>query len=211
MELSKQFRADSSAAFLIISNLITIVLAVYERWDLSEIMWIYWGQGVIIGYFNRKRILDLKEFSTSGFHINDQPVKPTKKTQKTTATFFAIHYGFFHLVYSVFLFDQRHSFSSNTLIFILLCVVIFFFNHRFSYFHNRERDMNRVPNIGTIMFFPYLRIIPMHLTIIIGSSFGKGSSWALILFLVLKTIADLIIHMIEHAQARQYKNPFFNK
>jgi len=51
----------------------------------------------------------------------------------------------------------------------------------------------------------------MHLTIIIGSSFGKGSSWALILFLVLKTIADLIMHMIEHAQARQKNNQFFNK
>jgi Na+/H+ antiporter NhaD/arsenite permease-like protein len=203
MQLSKQFRSDSSAVFLIISNLITIILAVYEKWDLSEIMWIYWGQSVIIGYFNWKRILDLKQFSTSGFRINDQPTKPTKKTQKATATFFAVHYGFFHLVYSVFLFDQTRSFSSSTLLFILLCVVIFFFNHRFSYFHNRERDMKRTPNIGTIMFFPYLRIIPMHLTIIIGSSFAKGSSGALILFLGLKTIADLIMHMIEHADARQ--------
>ena len=139
------------------------------------------------------------------------PLNQRKKHKKTTATFFAIHYGFFHLVYSVFLFDQRHSFSSNTLIFILLCVVIFFFNHRFSYFHNRERDMNRVPNIGTIMFFPYLRIIPMTLTIIFGSMFtrsmfAKGSIITLLLFLVLKTFADLVMHMIEHAQARQKKN-----
>jgi len=71
--------------------------------------------------------------------------------------------------------------------------------------------MNRVPNIGTMMFFPYLRIIPMHLTIIFGSDYAKGSSGALILFLVLKTIADLIMHMIEHAKARQKKNQFFNK
>lgn len=211
MDLSKQFRADTSAAYLVISNLITIVLAVYEKWDLSEIMWIYWGQSVIIGYFNRRRILDLKKFSTSGFRINDKLTLPTKETQKSTASFFAIHYGFFHLVYLVFLYKQTNSLTIISVIFIILCIVIFFFNHRYSYFHNRERDMNRVPNIGTIMFFPYLRIIPMHLTIIFGSDFAKGSSSALVLFLVLKTIADLIMHMIEHAQARQKDNKFFNK
>ncbi len=200
-ELHRQFRADSSATFLIISNLITIVLAVYEKWSLSEIMWIYWGQSVIIGYFNRRRILDLKKFSTSGFQINDRPTLPTKETQKTTANFFTMHYGLFHLVYLVFLYQDTKSISTYSVIFIILCIVIFFFNHRFSYFHNRERDMKRTPNIGTIMFFPYLRIIPMHITIIVGGAFVKGSG-ALILFLGLKTIADLIMHMIEHAQAR---------
>lgn len=211
MDLGKQFRTDSSAVFLIISNLITIVLAVYEKWDLSEIMWIYWGQSVIIGYFNRRRILDLKKFSTSGFQINDQPTLPTKETQKSTANFFALHYGLFHFVYLVFLFKDSKSLSTDSFIFIILCVVIFFFNHRFSYFHNKKWDMKRVPNIGTMMFFPYLRIIPMHLTIIFGGSFIKGASGTLILFLGLKTIADLIMHMIEHAEARQDKNQFFNK
>ncbi|NIP38026.1 MAG: hypothetical protein GWO07_09360 [Candidatus Dadabacteria bacterium] len=66
-ELKKQFRADTSALYLLVSNIITIILAVYERWSLSEIMCIYWGQSVIIGYFNRRRILDLQKFSTSGF------------------------------------------------------------------------------------------------------------------------------------------------
>jgi len=51
----------------------------------------------------------------------------------------------------------------------------------------------------------------MHLTIIFGGNLAKGSSGALILFLVLKTIAGLIMHMIEHAQARQKNNQFFNK
>jgi len=126
MELHRQFRADSSALFLLISNLITIFLAVYERWDLSEIMWIYWGQSVIIGYFNRKRILGLKEFSTSGFHINDQPVKPTKKTQKTTATFFAIHYGLFHLVFCFFVWSKTFIFQQHTNFYSLMCSNILF-------------------------------------------------------------------------------------
>lgn len=202
MDLGKQFHTDRSALYLIVSNLLTIVLAVYQKWNLSEVMWIYWGQSVIIGYFNYRRILDLRQFSTSGFRINNKPAEPTRKAQKSTANFFALHYGFFHLIYMVFLVNQTKSITRTWVLFIIICTVMFLFNHRFSYLHNTERDMHRTPNIGTIMFFPYLRIIPMHLTIIIGQGFTKGSSKGLILFLGLKTLADLVMHMIEHADAR---------
>ena len=46
------------------------------------------------------------------------------------------------------------------------------------------------------MFTPYLRIIPMHLTIILGATLGGGAG--LIVFGILKTIADAIMHVIEH-------------
>lgn len=53
------------------------------------------------------------------------------------------------------------------------------------------------------MFFPYARIIPMHLTIIFGGMFlylGIGSVFVLVLFLGLKAVADLIMHIIEHRE-----------
>ena len=56
------------------------------------------------------------------------------------------------------------------------------------------------------MFFQYARVIPMHLTIILGSRFAKGSLTELLIFLVLKTVADLIMHMVEHADARSDKS-----
>jgi len=152
MELHRQFRADSSAAFLIISNLITIVLAVYENWDLSEIMWIYWGQNIIIGIFHYAKILDMKKFSTSGFYTKDGQPKPTIETKKSNANFFALSYGGTHLMYMFFIFKLTNEPSNDSLIFIILCVVVFFFNHMYSYFHNRERDRKRVPNIGRLSF-----------------------------------------------------------
>lgn len=51
-----------------------------------------------------------------------------------------------------------------------------------------------------MMFFPYARIIPMHLTIIFG---GMLSEWTfaakttLALFMLLKTFADVIMHVVE--------------
>lgn len=102
MSIAKNFYLDRSAYFLIISNLITMILAVYDKWNLNEVMWIYWGQSIVIGYYSWRRILDLRQFSTIGFRVNDQSVKPTRETQKKTATFFAVHYGFFHFIYTFF-------------------------------------------------------------------------------------------------------------
>ena len=33
---------------------------------------------------------------------------------------------------------------------------------------NRDLDRQGTPNIGTLMFTPYIRIVPMHITIILG-------------------------------------------
>lgn len=199
MKLARYFRVDKSAATLVLSNLLTIVIAVISKWSISEVMWIYWGQSVIIGYFNRKRILSLKQFSTKGLTIKGMPVEPTMETKRKTARFFAIHYGMFHVGYFVFLLTQKPALSGLSLLNAVVCVATFFLNHRFSYLYNRQRDMNSTPNIGSIMALPYARIIPMHLTIILGSLLAIRSARELVLFLSLKTLADLSMHMVKHA------------
>jgi len=203
MNLSRHFHTDKSATILIISNLFTIIFAIVEKWDIGEIMWIYWAQSVIIGCFNWKRILDLKQFSTEGFYVNKRPVKPTRATQRQTAWFFLFHYGFFHIGYLIFLLREKKPLSGMPVFGIAVCILTFLVNHSFSYWHNRQKDLNRTPNIGAIMFFPYARIIPMHLTIIFGSHYAENSRGALVLFLGLKTLADVIMHMVEHSDARR--------
>ena len=193
---------DRSVVVLLLSNLLTIALAVYQHWDVFVVMWVYWGQSVIIGYFSFRRIMDLKRFSTAGFMINDQPVKPTPQTQRQTAVFFALHYGIFHLVYLGFLGADAKVAGGFPLFNVLVCIGVFYLNHWFSYRYNREQEQERVPNIGNIMFFPYIRIIPMHLMIIAGFTFLGSSTRALIIFLLMKTAADVAMHIIEHAMAR---------
>ncbi len=189
---------DPSAWSLLAANLITIGLALWERWDLAPLMWIYWGQSCIIGWFNFARILSLKEFSTENFKINDRPAAPTRGTQIFTAFFFLFHYGMFHLGYLVFMLKQ-HALVSPDRMPVLICIGVFFVNHLFSFQHNLEGDRRQKRNIGKLMFFPYARIIPMHLTIILGAEVAGGPA-VLLLFLALKTVADLVMHGVEHSQ-----------
>ena len=82
--------------------------------------------------------------------------------------------------------------------YILFAALIFFLNHCFSYIYNKPRD-TELQNISKLMFYPYLRIIPMHLTIIIGVFTSGG----LLIFLILKMMADGIMHVFEHRGKRR--------
>jgi hypothetical protein len=198
----EDLRFDSTTLALIVSNALTIVYAIREGWDVRDVMWIYWGQSVIIGVFNTLRILDLREFTTEGFKLNDRPVEPTRKTRRQTAAFFVVHYGFFHAMYAAFLSDESKPFQSGHAKETGILLLIFLANHAYSYIQNRERDRSRVPNIGTIMFMPYARIIPMHLTILFGHFVAWVGGAKLVMFLLLKTFADVVMHSVEHSEAR---------
>ncbi len=194
--------SDKSTRLLIFSNFVTIVIALIQKWDLTPLMLIYWGQSVIIGIFNWRRILNLKQFSTKDFTINKHSVQPTEKTKKSVAWMFLFHYGFFHFVYFIFITIDIETLNHSAWIGIAIGILTFAVNHFYSYKHNLERDSTRVPNIGTVMFFPYLRIIPMHLTIIFGGMFAKESTAVLLMFLGLKTVADVLMHVIEHSKLK---------
>lgn len=207
---------DRSLWLLLLSNGVTVLLAVTQNWDVLVLMWVYWFQSIVIGFFNFLRIRQLGEFSTEGLTINGHSAEPTQETRNYVARFFLLHYGFFHLVYFIFLLvfsrtgmlgsAEENALSSANLKYILPTALLFLGNHVFSYSYNRPRDTGR-QNIGALMFYPYARIVPMHLTIILGAFLSGG----LLLFLVLKTLADAIMHIVEHrvllrGEARQAQN-----
>ncbi|MFC1737430.1 DUF6498-containing protein [Planctomycetota bacterium] len=193
----RHFFSDLSLWALIVSNLIVIFWALIEGWALAVIMWVYWSQSVSIGILWFFKILTLKEFSTKGFKINNQSVEPTTSTKIQTAIFFLVHYGFFHVGYAVFL---SALFKHVRLMPICVMAAVFFVYQSFSFFYNKKWEEKRKPNIGKMMFFPYARIIPMHLTIIFGGQLADGNymgNAALAFFMLLKTLADVIMHMVE--------------
>jgi len=192
--------SDRSLTFLLLTNLATVVGTVLQGWNITDLLWIYWGQSVVIGYYNVHRIVDLDRIATDGFISNIRPVEPMCETQRCTAVCFALHYGLFHLVYGVFLLTTFRIHPGFPVAGVLLCILAFWFTHRFSYRFNRERD-RAVPNIGSLMFFPYVRIIPMNLVILLGAPIAGDNTLALVLILLLKTAVDVAVHVIEHVMA----------
>lgn len=187
---------DGSLWALIGANLLSLVIAVAADWSLGSVMLLYWSQSVIIGLANVARILTLERFSTENFQINDRDVAPTPAVKRQTAFFFLVHYGMFHAVYFMFMCVQTDALASISTG-LAACVVLFALNHAWSYRYNVALDRRGTPNIGTLMFTPYLRIVPMHATILVGGAFAPSTA-TLVLFMLLKTGADVAMHLVEH-------------
>ncbi|MCX6801618.1 MAG: DUF6498-containing protein [Candidatus Diapherotrites archaeon] len=82
---------------------------------------------------------------------------------------------------------------------MLVSILAFLANHYYSYVYYKNKPSKKKHNIGTIFFYPYARIIPMHFLMVGGAIWTTGPEvQSVILFLVLKTCADLIMHYIEH-------------
>lgn len=192
----KHFYMDLSLWSLILANLIVVVWAVTEDWSLATLLWVYWCQSVSIGIFWYFKILKLKDFSTNGVLDGGEPVQPTKQTKLEMARFFLIHFGFFHFIYLIFLFA---AFRPPKVTPILIMAVVFFFYQYFSFVYNRKWETKGKPNIGKLFIFPYARVIPMHLTIIFGGFLAShyGTKLTLQVFILLKTMADVIMHISE--------------
>jgi len=194
-------RPNLSVGSLVLSNLVTIGIALVQQWPVGIVMWIYWCQSVTIGIFMALRMAALRNFSTEGFTSGDQPVPETRKGKIATVTFFVFHYGFFHLGYMVFLLAMARP-DTSQLVWMLVCAATFALNHFYSFCRNVEEDLKGKPNIGTMMFLPYARVVPMHLCIILAVA-TTSNVLALTVFMFLKTGADVLMHVVEHRLHRK--------
>lgn len=182
-------------AGILMGNAITLAGAVFQHWPALPVLLVYWGQSVAIGVANVIRMMMLKDFSTDGFTSNGHPVPTTRAGKVSTAKFFAFHYGVFHLAYALVLFRGGFGHLAGwAAVTVAVNVALFAGSHIWHLFTPGGQDYRKKPNLGALMFYPYLRILPMQLAIILGSRFPLG---ALPFFIVLKTGADLGMHEVE--------------
>jgi hypothetical protein len=198
-----------STWMLIFSNVIVIFFAIVDNLSALEVLWIYWIQSVIIGVFNFVKIISLKEFSTKNFRSSGKELQATKATKISTGIFFLFHYGFFHVVYAMFIggFSEigKTSTSGSMHNYLWFTSLVFFVSYLIEYIQSLRNPPEEIPNLGAVMFAPYLRIIPMHITIvlggfigIIGSFFNVDINYSIILlFVSIKTFVDLLTHSVD--------------
>lgn len=189
---------DPSTFLLLFSNVLTIWFTLREGWGIGTVLLIYWGQGAAIGFFHYLKIQGVQNFIHQQQHL-DETVISGVAIPSFVGMFFALHYSFFSALFLLFiLVFYRPDWQAA-----LPVIILFYFNHGFSYLFNRTQDIPHLAfSLVQLLFFPYLRILPMHVIIAGSAIFADAGPLSVIVFLLLKTLADLIMHIIEHVMAR---------
>ena len=182
---------DPSFWALVILNVFFIYEYKGNAMQYTTIIWLYWCQSVLLGIFNFFDMLTLKSAKVDNLNINGHPAT-AKEAKGCLPTFFLFHYGIFHLVYFIFLsIDFKFSDIDFTLLkWALLGLTT---NQLIQFIQNKTSYKDTLRNIGTMFFTPYLRIVPMHLTILLPKFLGWTPA---ITFLILKTVFDIIGHLV---------------
>jgi hypothetical protein len=201
---------------LVLANLATIGLAILQNWDTATILFTFWMQSIIIGLFSAIKLLTADtallavELGKAEEWTGRGPVASTGRvwTYKILiAGFFLFHYGLFHLFY-YFLFFSGGEFGPVEYFNsagIAVCG-IFLASHLFSFLFYRSGEKRGGEYMAMAILLPYNRIVPMHLTMIIGGMIAGllqllgivSELPVLVVFLLLKMYMDIRMHIVLH-------------
>lgn len=203
---------------LIVANLIPLFGVMFYGWNVFSLMLLYWLENVIIGFFT---ILKMKKAEGSllnkfpmSLKVNGRDVSSFKRQSMFDERaffipFFTLHFGLFTFVQGIFVlvffFSSQVTFAGVIIGFLSLC-----FSHFMSYQLNYlDREEYKTTSVEYLFISPYPRIVVMQLTVILGGMFALSNQtiYAGILLVVLKTIADLVTHLIEHGRVTRTNVP----
>ena len=181
-----------SIFLLILANLAPLLGSLFLGWNLFSIIFIFWAENLVIGFYNIFRIVKAdKDKVNIGVKI-------------FSAIFFTFHYGMFTLVHGVFVFAffGNNSGGFNNFLGILTSVSFLFISHGYSYFSNYigKGEYKKV-SFGEVMMAPYGRIVVLHLTIIFGGFIIMALNAPQIvvsLLVLIKIFVDISAHKKEH-------------
>ena len=176
---------------LLFMNVLFIFWYKEDTRQYTTIVWLYWCQSVLLGFFNFFDMLTLKRVGVSNMTINGRPATPGQ-AKGCLPFFFAFHYGIFHLAYFIFL-TVDFRLSNVDFSFLKWAIVGISINQLIYFIQNKTKYANISRSISVMFFTPYLRIVPMHLTILLPKFLGWTPA---LTFLILKTVFDVIGHLV---------------
>ena len=179
------------------SLLLLIGFNVYFIWyyhqhpeSFKTLLFLYWLQSAALGLFTFIQLLTVPNDQVEIVENNGKPMSQAS-SRGCGSLFFAFHYGIFHLVYLIMIWarvDGKVDVGFLKISFFIILIAEFM-----EFVRKKQATATTPVQTGYIFFLPYLRIVPMHL-MLVGASLSGWSD--ITLFLVLKTIADVAMHLL---------------
>jgi hypothetical protein len=191
----KKVLIDPSFWILLLANVYLVYKYEQNPAVFTTLIWLYWSQSVLYGLFNFVDILTVREVEIPGqpaLDLSGTLVGGKGSIKAATAWIFLFHYGFFHLVYFIFLFTMKSTGPFDWVLFKYYIVVFLAFQ-LINFIQHKIYNKRSKADIGKMFSTPYLRIIPMHLCILIPAFLHITN---LTIFLVLKVITDVLMYLV---------------
>lgn len=202
----------SSIISLVIVNLFPVYGILFWGWEIFPIMFLFWSENVVVGFFNIMRMLACRPEEGAGW-----------LAKAFLVPFFTFHYGMFtagHGVFVIAIFGQglieKTGPNPQLLLSIIsnhnldIALLALFISHGFSFYVNYIRKGEyRTMSLQDLMMRPYKRIVVLHITLIAGGFLVmilRSPLYGLLLFILLKTSVDLMAHHREHRR-RSFPSP----
>ena len=229
VENGRQASSDrwATALALVAANLLPLVGVLALGWDVASLLFIYWMESAVVGFFNVLRMaqaqgpLGKPRFRTSALAqppadgsyqgeeasgprtLPGSALGPSLASKVVLIPFFLVHYGIFMAVHLAFLLSVFGR-PIIPAIELGLTAAALIASHGFSYVtYYLLRGENRYASPASEMPRPYGRIVVMHLTILLGAflvtRWGSPSA-AMAVMVGVKILIDLLAHARLHAR-----------
>lgn len=196
-------KKNDSTFYLILSNLIPLFGVLFFAWDIFSIIFIYWCENIVVGFYNVLRMWKAEKpvLPEDRVTVNGKPFSGTPS--RSIIFFFIFHFGMFTFVHGVFVFSLFYKGVMN-LSGIVISVIGLFISHGISYYQNfiGKEEYKKISRIKQ-MSMPYSRIMVLQFVIIFSGflvmSLGLDVS-AVVLLVFIKITIDVFKHRKEHAR-----------
>lgn len=190
-----------SGISIVLSGLYPLLGVMYYNWNIQTILFLYWFENIIAGFWNiqKMRRAELPIANRTFVTPNDREYSIKEKNMMIIVVFI-FHFGIFTCVHGVFLkiaFLKSFELTTSLIPAILATFVSYSFDYYFNFIKKKEY---KFVSADVQMKEPYVRIIVMHLTIILGGFLvikaGETNIWPLIVLVLLKITIDLVANIL---------------
>ena len=214
--LRESHASRNSLLFLIAVNVYSIGVAVYAQWSFVSVLFVYWCQNLIVGFFVTAKLLawpNIVFAGETGTVNMPEAAAKRRKVLSFVAMFIALH------ALMAFFAVQIIDVAALDAPMLRYVIGLFAINHALSFVLNYRQDTAAPTTGGRVILEGIIRLVPLWLLPAVGFLMYLPASavWALaggegnvlsrawqvvvVLFMVLKTFAEVLAHMVSHSSA----------